>query len=129
MQRSSGTLAAANITKYHAAQLVLSDVTLVVPPGSRIGLVGPNGVGKSTLLRIVAGLEEPDAGTVRRLPRELAVGYLPQESDADPAESLGRTSAGGRASPQQLPRWTCLLDSSKGSPSWRNVTRSRSTGS
>ena len=89
MQRSSGTLAAANITKHHAAQLVLSDVTLVVPPGSRIGLVGPNGAGKSTLLRILAGLEEPDAGTVRRLPPQLAVGYLPQEADADPAESLG----------------------------------------
>ena len=89
MQRSSGTLAAANITKHHAAQLVLSDVTLVVPPGSRIGLVGPNGAGKSTLLRILAGLEEPDAGTVRRLPADLAVGYLPQEWDADPAEPLG----------------------------------------
>ena len=89
MHRPSGTLAAANITKHHAAQLVLSDVTLVVPPGSRIGLVGPNGAGKSTLLRILAGLEEPDAGTVRRLPAELAVGYLPQETDADPTESLG----------------------------------------
>ena len=89
MQRPRGTLAAANITKHHAAQLVLSEVTLVVPPGSRIGLVGPNGAGKSTLLRILAGLEEPDAGTVRRLPPDLTVGYLPQESDADPAESLG----------------------------------------
>jgi ATPase subunit of ABC transporter with duplicated ATPase domains len=89
LQRSSGTLAAANITKHHAAQLVLSDVTVVVPSGSRIGLVGPNGAGKSTLLRILAGLEEPDAGMVRRLPSELAVGYLPQESDADPTESLG----------------------------------------
>jgi ATPase subunit of ABC transporter with duplicated ATPase domains len=89
LQRPSGTLAAADITKHHAAQLVLSDVTIVVPPGSRIGLVGPNGAGKSTLLRILAGLEEPDAGVVRRLPADLAVGYLPQESDADPTESLG----------------------------------------
>jgi ATPase subunit of ABC transporter with duplicated ATPase domains len=74
-------LSAANITKYHAAQLVLQDVTLVVPPRARIGLVGPNGVGKSTLLRILAGLEEPDAGTVRRVPATLAVGYLPQTAD------------------------------------------------
>jgi ATPase subunit of ABC transporter with duplicated ATPase domains len=89
LQRSSGTLAAANITKRHPAQLALSDVTLVVPPRSRIGLVGPNGAGKSTLLRILGGLEEPDAGTVRRLPADLSVGYLPQERDADSAESLG----------------------------------------
>jgi ATPase subunit of ABC transporter with duplicated ATPase domains len=89
LQRSSGTLAAANITKHHAAQLVLSEVTLVVPPGSRIGLVGANGAGKSTLLRILGGLEEPDAGTVRRLPADLAVGYLPQERDAEPVESVG----------------------------------------
>jgi ATPase subunit of ABC transporter with duplicated ATPase domains len=73
-------LAAANITKYHGAQLVLQDVTLVVPPRSRIGLVGPNGVGKSTLLRILAGEEEPDRGTVRRTPAALAVAYLPQET-------------------------------------------------
>jgi ATPase subunit of ABC transporter with duplicated ATPase domains len=71
-------LTAANITKYHAAQLVLRDVTVVVTPDARIGLVGPNGVGKSTLLRILAGLEEPDAGVVRRSPPGLAVGYLPQ---------------------------------------------------
>ena len=72
-------LAAANITKYHGPQLVLSDVTLVVPSDARIGLVGRNGVGKSTLLRILAGLEEPDRGTVRRTPPGLGIAYLPQE--------------------------------------------------
>jgi ATPase subunit of ABC transporter with duplicated ATPase domains len=88
LSRSPGTLAAANITKSHGAQLVLSGVGLVVPTGARIGLVGPNGVGKSTLLRILAGLEEPDAGTVRRSPPGLSVGYLPQEADAEPGETL-----------------------------------------
>ncbi len=88
MSRSPGTLAAANITKSHGAQLVLSGVSVVVPSGARIGLVGPNGVGKSTLLRILAGLEEPDDGTVRRSPPDLAAGYLPQEADAAPGETL-----------------------------------------
>ena len=88
MQHPGSTLAAANITKHHAAQLVLRDVTVVVGQHSRIGLVGPNGAGKSTLLRILAGLEDPDAGTVRRTPADLAVGYLPQERDAYPGESL-----------------------------------------
>jgi ATPase subunit of ABC transporter with duplicated ATPase domains len=74
-------LTASNITKYHGAQLVLHDVTLVVAPRVRIGLVGPNGVGKSTLLRILAGLEEPDRGAVRRTPSSLGVGYLPQTAE------------------------------------------------
>jgi ATPase subunit of ABC transporter with duplicated ATPase domains len=89
-------LTAADITKYHAAQLVLRDVTVVVPPGGRIGLVGPNGVGKSTLLRILAGLEDPDAGVVRRTPPGLTVGYLPQtaqESNASGGE-LARARLG-----------------------------------
>ncbi len=84
----AGTVAAANITKHHGAAVVLRDVTLVVPPRARVGLVGPNGVGKSTLLRILAGLEEPDSGTVRRSPPELSVGYLPQERDLGRVETL-----------------------------------------
>jgi ATPase subunit of ABC transporter with duplicated ATPase domains len=98
LHRPSGTLAAANVTKYHAAQLILSDVTLVVPSGSRIGLVGPNGAGKSTLLRILAGLEEPDAGTVRRTPPGLSVGYLPQE----PAGARAGGASGGEAARARL---------------------------
>ena len=73
-------LAATGVTKLHGATVVLSDVDVVVPPGARIGLVGPNGVGKSTLLRLLAGLEEPDAGSIVRTG---SVAYLPQETRAD----------------------------------------------
>ncbi len=69
------------ISKYHGANPILLDVTLGVPPGARIGVVGANGVGKSTLLRIAAGMEEPDAGTVTRAPGWLTVGYMPQEQN------------------------------------------------
>jgi ATPase subunit of ABC transporter with duplicated ATPase domains len=86
--RTTGTLVAADITKHHGPQLVLADVTVVVPPGSRIGLVGANGVGKSTLLRVLAGIEEPDGGAVRRIPPDLRVGYLPQEPDTNAGETL-----------------------------------------
>ena len=88
MSVSTGTLLAANIKKQYGAQRVLDEVTLVVAPRARIGLVGPNGAGKSTLLRILAGLEEPDAGTVRRSPPGLAAGYLPQEPDLRPGETV-----------------------------------------
>ncbi|HEX6700975.1 MAG TPA: ABC-F family ATP-binding cassette domain-containing protein [Gaiellaceae bacterium] len=67
---------------------MLGGVSLSLSPESRVGLVGPNGIGKSTLLRILAGLEEPDTGAVRRSPPSLAVGYLPQEHDVRPDETL-----------------------------------------
>jgi len=86
--RSVGTLAAVGVTKFHGGRVVLADVDLVVPPHARVGLVGRNGVGKSTLLRLLAGLEAPDRGAVRRLPPSLAVGRLPQERDPLPGETL-----------------------------------------
>lgn len=82
------TLTARNITKSFGGQLVLQDVSLAVGPRSRIGLVGPNGIGKSTLLRILAGLEEPDEGSVERAPTTLTVGWLPQEVRPRPHETL-----------------------------------------
>jgi ATPase subunit of ABC transporter with duplicated ATPase domains len=78
----------ANVTKGFGAHTVLSGVSLAVGPRSRVGLVGPNGVGKTTLLRLLGGLDEADAGSVVRAPATLAVGYLPQEADARPGETL-----------------------------------------
>ena len=52
------------VTKFHGAQVVLENASLEVGPRARIGLVGPNGVGKSTVLRLLAGEEAPDAGVV-----------------------------------------------------------------
>ncbi len=50
--------------------------------------MGPNGIGKTTLLRILAGLQHPNAGTVVRTPATLTVGYLPQEADVRPGEAI-----------------------------------------
>ncbi len=80
------------ISKFHGANPILHEVTLAVPAGARIGVVGPNGVGKSTLLKIAAGLDEPDAGTVARSPSTLTVGYMPQEANGDAPLSGGQAS-------------------------------------
>src|SRR5262245_35154050 len=88
MQHSGGTLAAHDISVHRGADAILSRLTLTVTPGSRIGVVGPNGRGKTTLLRALAGLEELDSGSLKRNPPTLRVGYLPQERDVVGDESL-----------------------------------------
>ena len=78
----------ADIAKSYGAQVVLDDVSLTIGPRARIGLVGPNGVGKSTLLRIVVGVEPPDRGVVVRAPQALTIGYLEQERRPVAGESV-----------------------------------------
>jgi ATPase subunit of ABC transporter with duplicated ATPase domains len=78
-------LAATGVSKFHGADVILADVDLVVSPHARIGVVGPNGVGKSTLLRVLAGLEPPDAGAISATG---VVGYVPQERDARAGETV-----------------------------------------
>ena len=67
---------------------MLDSVSLSVDRASRLGVVGPNGVGKSTLLRVLAGTQEPDEGRVERAPASLRVAFLSQETDARPGEKL-----------------------------------------
>ena len=67
-QSPSATLVAREVSKSFGPRVVLDAVSITVPPGSRIGIVAPNGTGKSTLLRLLAGLDIPDRGKVSRLP-------------------------------------------------------------
>ena len=84
----SASLHARDIAYSIGSTPVLRDVTVSLHPGQRIGVVGPNGVGKSTLLRIMAGLLRQDAGTVVTTPPGAVVGYLPQEPDRRPQETV-----------------------------------------
>ena len=66
------------VNKRYGDVTVLENVSFTVNPGDRLGLIGPNGCGKTTLLRIIAGQEQPDAGSVRFNPPGLRLGYLEQ---------------------------------------------------
>ena len=75
-------LAGRAITKSFGSRLILDGADLAIEPQARIGVVGPNGGGKSTLLKILAGLEAPDGGEVARR-RGTRVAYLDQHPAGD----------------------------------------------
>jgi macrolide transport system ATP-binding/permease protein len=79
-------LKADGISQSYGDRRVLTDVSLTIAPGTRLGLIGENGAGKSTLLRILAGAESPDSGL---LTRPLRTGILWQEVRADPSDRVG----------------------------------------
>jgi ATP-binding cassette subfamily F protein 3 len=82
-------LTANQITKRYGDQIILSNVTLTVNPGERVGLIGPNGCGKTTLLRILAGEEPSTRGAVSLTPGDLRVGYLTQGLEPPPGVTVG----------------------------------------
>ena len=76
-----------HVSKIYPTGEVLRDVTWEIKPGDRIGLVGVNGAGKSTQMRLIAGHEEPTSGTVVRQ-GEPRIAFLQQEFDVDPDRSV-----------------------------------------
>lgn len=76
-----------NVTKSYKGVTVLKDVTWEVKKGEKVGLVGVNGAGKTTQMRIVAGLEEPDSGSVIKAKPNMKIAFLSQEFEV----SMSRT--------------------------------------
>ena len=84
----TATLVAKNVAGGFAHRTLFEGVDLTVAPGDVIGIVGVNGAGKSTLLRILAGNLEPLEGTVTVAPADAFVGWLPQEHERIPGETV-----------------------------------------
>ncbi|GLY33315.1 ABC-F family ATP-binding cassette domain-containing protein [Kineosporia sp. NBRC 101731] len=84
----SATLLARDLAAGHGDRQLFTGLDLVVAPGDVVGLVGANGAGKSTLLKILAGLEESENGKVSLSPEQAIVGYLPQEHERRPEETV-----------------------------------------
>jgi len=82
-------LTAHNLSKTYDFNPLLERINFSINPGERVGLIGPNGCGKTTLVKILAGIEPPDGGQITLNPRSLRIGYLPQALEVDPQETLG----------------------------------------
>ncbi len=84
----TATVQAKGVSAAFGDRTLFSGVHLVVAPGDVVGLVGPNGAGKSTLLRVLAGTLAPEAGTVSVSPPGAELGFLAQEIERRPDESV-----------------------------------------
>nr|BFF15292.1 hypothetical protein GCM10025699_65950 [Microbacterium flavescens] len=84
----SASLVAKGLAGGHGHRTLFDDLDLTVAPGDVVGVVGVNGAGKSTLLRLLAGVDEPQGGTITLNPGDAFVGWLPQEHERVPGETV-----------------------------------------
>jgi len=84
-------LTAHHIHKSYGVQSILEDISFSISNSERVGFIGPNGCGKTTLMRILAGIEQPDSGTVVSTRPNLRIGYLAQGMDFDSEQTLQST--------------------------------------
>ncbi|RUQ98264.1 ABC-F family ATP-binding cassette domain-containing protein [Labedella endophytica] len=84
----SASLVAKGLAGGYGHRTLFDGLDLTVAPGDVVGVVGANGAGKSTLLRLLAGVDEPQAGSITLNPGDAFVGWLPQEHERVPGETV-----------------------------------------
>jgi ATP-binding cassette subfamily F protein 3 len=83
-------LQVSNVSKSFGDNLIFERVSFTVNQGERVGLVGPNGCGKTTLLKIILGEIEPDTGSAWLSPADVRAGYLAQALEYEPGQTVGQ---------------------------------------
>ncbi len=96
-------VSAVNLRHAYGQSIILDGATFVIEAGERVGVVGRNGTGKSTLLKAMAGLLKPDSGEIQ-VQRGVRVGYLRQDPDLDSDETLRDAAEGAFAELHELHR-------------------------
>ena len=94
-------LTASGLTKSFGSRTLFTNVSLQLGPSRRIALIGSNGTGKTTLLEILTGLQEADAGEIYK-PQEMKIGYLPQELEASKGKNVLEEVLSGAEDTSQL---------------------------
>jgi ATP-binding cassette subfamily F protein uup len=92
-RRTRRLLVARGVTKSLGGRRLVSDLDLVIAPGTRVALIGPNGSGKTTLLNLLAGALPPDAGAIERADNLRIVRFEQERGGLDPTQSLRRALA------------------------------------
>ena len=95
-------LTAHHLHKTYGIQSILQDVSFSINADERVGLIGPNGCGKTTLMRILAGVESPDSGAVTHSQPNLRIGYLAQGADFNEGQTLRSALQSDSAKPEEL---------------------------
>jgi ATP-binding cassette ChvD family protein len=85
-----------HVSKAYGDRLLIDDLTFNLPPGGIVGVIGPNGVGKTTLFRMITGQEKPDSGSIR-LAETVHLGYVDQSrDDLSPNKTVWEEISGGQ---------------------------------
>jgi ABC transport system ATP-binding/permease protein len=92
-RRTRRLLVARGVSKSLGGRRLVSDLDLVITPGTRVGLIGPNGSGKTTLLNVISGALAADAGAIERADGLRIVRFEQERGGLDPAQSLRRALA------------------------------------
>jgi ATPase subunit of ABC transporter with duplicated ATPase domains len=95
-------LTAHHISKSYGIHTILQNISFSVSAGERVGLIGPNGCGKTILLRILTGQENPDQGTIAYTRPSLQVGYLAQGFELDPRQTIAEAIHQAQGNAQKL---------------------------
>jgi ATPase subunit of ABC transporter with duplicated ATPase domains len=104
-----------NLHKSFGDITVLAGASFTLNRGERAGLIGPNGCGKTTLLRLIAGEEQPDAGSVSFVPASLRIGYLPQALEVPPGVTMSELLDRGDLLEDQVERLAAAMAAAESS--------------